>query len=84
MALTDDEFNRLIADAEKTNAERDADERRLGFTPECEQSLEIRLSTIEAALAAGIRIADVSCLAEALAMLRSVRRDRAWEPVSRG
>ena len=70
-----DRFNRLLAQAAKTNRERDQMERELGFATPNDGPPYLRLGTGIAAIEAGLLLEDWNAIAEGLDMLYKLRRD---------
>jgi hypothetical protein len=66
------EWQALISQARKTNAERDKIDRDSRSAPPGDGGLWPLILTVMAAIEAGVRTADIRCLAEASAMLEEV------------
>jgi hypothetical protein len=62
-------YQELMAQARKTNKERDQDERAVGFQAASDGTPDLQLRTAMSAIECGIKIEDWSCIAEAQAML---------------
>ena len=68
-------FNRLMAQAHKTNKTRDEIERDIGAATPNDGPLDLRLRTPMQAIQSGIMLEDWSCVAEGLVMLQVLHRD---------
>lgn len=62
----------IIAKAVKTNAGRDAIDRKSGFAPPSVGPLDLRLRTAMSAIYCGISTNDMDCIAEGYAMLMDI------------
>ncbi len=65
-------YKKLMAAARRVNKQRDNDEKKMGLLPASENSPDGILRTAMLALRAGIIAKDVTCLAEAQAMMELV------------
>lgn len=66
------DYDKLMAQARATNAERDRIDREQGNATPLEAGPEAHIGTIAAAIEAGIRTGDWNCIAEAQAMILEV------------
>lgn len=66
------DYERLLTEARKTNAERDASDRASGFAAPSDAGLLVLLDTAAAAIKAGITTDDFETVAEGQAMLLGV------------
>lgn len=69
------DYEKIMEQARKTNAQRDQSERKSGFQAESDAHPFMRIRTAMMAIQAGISIDDWSCVAEAQAILESAMRD---------
>lgn len=67
-------LEKLMTDARRVNAQRNADERKLGFATPHDGPIEMLIATAAEAIEAGIKIGDWTCVAEGLAMLLDDKR----------
>lgn len=70
--MTQEQIAAILIDAKRTNASRDADERRNGFEVLSDASHDEQLRTILQAIVAGIGTGGWPVIAEAWAMLESL------------
>ena len=66
------DFEKLVEKAKKTNAKRDADDRKFGFAPPKECPIDVHISTALEAVKAGIITQDWGTVAEGWAILEEV------------
>lgn len=72
--LSDTEFDRLMARARKTNASRDASDRKAGFAAPPDLSAFEQMRTAKLAIECGLKIGDPNAIAEGLAMLEAIEQ----------